>query len=236
MCQRLTRCSCSVFASRTRCQLVCLAGKLIVVRPVRQQAMDSQGQGLEEEWQLLPAIARSSGRRRRYRHGSLADLSARSSLPPGPASLEEMFDYPIDITQVLFSIPAFSARCRALLQHGIVEHSDYSGIGAEREAKRLLLQVFDEIYGWHVPHVFRKSCDRDFHCLDILKHASHAWDEGSSCVFSDIMHQLVPDAQAWCSAAMQGTPTESPESHLRVNSEIRHFLLNNSWVVDQDTC
>ncbi|CAE7253617.1 unnamed protein product [Symbiodinium sp. CCMP2592] len=199
--------------------------------------MDFPDQGLEEGWQVLPPIAKSSGRRRRYRHGSLADLSARSSLPPGPASLDEMFDYPIDITQVLFSNSDYSARCRALLQHGMVEHSDYSGIGAEREAKRLLLQVFREIYGWHVPHVFRKSCDSDPHCQDILQMASHTCDEGSSCVFSDILHQLVPDAQAWCRAAVQDNSTAgSPQNHQRINSEIRSFLLGNSWVVDQDIC
>ena len=48
-----------------------------------------------------------------------------------------------------------------LLSEGLIEHSDYSGILAEREAKRLLFQVLDEDCGLCIPYQFTKSCDID---------------------------------------------------------------------------
>ncbi|CAE7548869.1 unnamed protein product [Symbiodinium natans] len=190
---------------------------------------------LDDEWEFVPARLTPAGRRRRFLHGSLADLSARSTLPSGPASLTELFNYPVSLVEKLCSTGYAASQCKRLLADGIVQHSDYSGIGAEREVKRLLLQVLREEHALEIPHMFTKSCDIDVHCQEVLKHASHILDKGSSCVFADIMHQLVPEAQNWCAQMIADMPERNLEEQCKINKEILEFLMQNMWVVDKDS-
>ena len=161
----------------------------------------------DDGWELLPDIA-SRTSKRKHRHGSLPDLLSRRSLPAGPASVQELFNYPVDIVRVLFQDAERAQRCKRLLKDGIVEHSDYSGIGAERECKRLLLQVLNEDCCFRMDYVYRKSCDIDPRCREVLTHMSHALDEGESCVFCDITHQLVKEGQDWCAASDPSDPDQ----------------------------
>ena len=71
---------------------------------------------------------RSPLKGKRYRHGSLADLVSRRSLPPGPRDLGELLNYPQSVVQVLFSDANRAHRCLTLLSQGLTDHSDYSGL------------------------------------------------------------------------------------------------------------
>lgn len=139
---------------------------------------------------------------RRRKRGSLGDLLSKSHLPPGPDSLKELFNYPVNLVADAFKVSERKDRCLSLLRDGVAEHSDYSGISAEREAKRLLFQVLEEDYDLSVPHEVTKACDIDPDCQDVLIQASDILDNGRSCVFTDIRCQVHPEVQAFCEDAL----------------------------------
>ena len=174
-------------------------------------------------------------KRRKHRQGSLLDQAARADLAPGPATLAEMFNFPSDLVRTCFAAPQFEDRCRRLLQHGIVEHSDYSGIHAEREAKRLLLQTLLEECDMNVPHIVSKTCDIDSHAQTVLLEASRELDGGESCVFPDVHCQIPAEAQAYIQA-LQPQPEDSKEVKRAAHEAVRRWLLDNaSAVVNQDS-
>ena len=174
------------------------------------------------------------GRKRKYRQGSLLDQAARADLPPGPATLQEMFNFPTDLVQSCFSAPEFQERCRRLLEHGIIEHSDYSGVHAEREAKRLLLQALMEDHNMNVPHLVTKTCDIDEEAQRVLLEASQQLDGCASCVFTDVHCQISPSAQAYVKM-LQPQARDSKEVKRAAYEDMQRWLLENgSDVVDQD--
>ena len=193
---------------------------------------------MEEAFLTSPAAVGKNVKRRKHKHGSLLDVASRSHLPPGPESLEQLFDFPGDLVDAVFADVSRADRCRRLLMHGVVEHSDYSGICAERESKRLLFQVLREQKRLDVAHVFTKSCDSDAQCQKVLLHMSAVLDGGASCVFTDIRQQVVEDAQNWCTAMTPGQEDDGLYAREQVEGrykEIQEYLLSNSsWVVDQD--
>ena len=180
---------------------------------------------------------RSPLKGKRYRHGSLADLVSRRSLPPGPRDLGELLNYPQSVVQVLFSDANRAHRCLTLLSQGLTDHSDYSGIAAEREAKRLLLQVLAEQYSVSVDCEYTKSCDIDPCCQQVLCHMSACLDNNASCVFSDIRDQIPEEGRAFCSE-LEPNPGDTWLSREEVEQhygDIKAFLLKNSdWLVSED--
>ncbi|CAE7439049.1 unnamed protein product [Symbiodinium sp. CCMP2592] len=177
-----------------------------------------------------PQLDRSPLKGKRYRHGSLADLVSRRNLPPGPRDLGELLNYPLAVVQVLFSDTNRAHRCLALLSQGLTDHSDYSGIGAEREAKRLLLQVLAEQYSVSVDYEYTKSCDIDPCCQQVLCHMSACLDNNASCVFADIRDQIPEEGRGFCSE-LEPNPGDTWLSREEVEkhySDIKAFLLKNS--------
>ena len=175
-------------------------------------------------------------RQRRVKRGSLADRLARSHLKPGPASVEDLFNYPVELVAAVFQDAERGRRLRELLADGLIEHSDYSGVSAEREAKRLLIQVLAEDHHFKVSRYFIKACDIDEECQKVLVHTSDHLDEGRSCVFTDIREQIHPEAQAFCSDVIAKAKEAGTEAEfLSAHSDILHYLLqNSSWIVNQD--
>ena len=171
----------------------------------------------------------------RFRQGSLLQQMACERLPPGPASLEELFNFPSDLLKVCFDVPKFQARCRALLKHGIVEHSDYSGVHAEREVKRLLLQAMREDYGMEVAHCVTKTCDNDRDCQKVLLAASEMLDDSRSCVFPDILCQISEDAQAVV-AALQPPVGATREVKQAAHEAVRDWLFQNGDAAVAQDC
>lgn len=176
--------------------------------------------------------------KKKRKRGSLADRLAHSHLQPGPDSVENLFNYPVELVETIFQDAKRETRLRELLADGLVEHSDYSGISAEREAKRLLIQVLAEEHNFQVPHHVSKACDIDKDCQQVLVEASTVLDEGRSCVFTDIREQIHPEAQAFCSdviAKAQADVGVDPTCLESAYSKIFQYLLqNSSWAVNQD--
>ena len=178
--------------------------------------------------------AQQPKKRRRWKRGSLMDTLSKYHLPRGAETFEELFNFPVTLLQAAFSQPEWEERCKSLLQRGVVEHSDYSGVFAERESKRLLFQALREEQSFFVPHMVTKTCDNDEVCQSVLIHASQVMDEQCSCVFTDIRSQIHPEAQEWCTAALPN-PTDPLQTCENAYTDIANFLLENSaWVVDQD--
>ena len=175
--------------------------------------------------------------KRKCKRGSLADLISKSHLPPGPANFEELMNYPVDLVDDAFKSNERKQRCMSLLREGLIEHSDYSGISAEREAKRLLFQVLHEEYGLSVPHHFIKSCDIDPDCQAVLVHASDTLDEQRSCVFKDIREQIHPVAQAFCEEVLASADPDSIDLLEAAYKKIFQYLLateNGAFAVNED--
>ena len=162
---------------------------------------------------------------------------SKSHLPPGPANFEELVNYPVDLVDDAFKSNERKQRCMSLLREGLIEHSDYSGISAEREAKRLLFQVLHEDYGLSVPHNFIKSCDIDPDCQAVLVHTSDTLDEQRSCVFKDIREQIHPVAQAFCEEALASADPDSIDLFEAAYKKIFQYLLateNGAFAVNEE--
>ena len=133
-------------------------------------------------------------------------------------------NYPVDLVDDAFKSNERKQRCMSLLREGLIEHSDYSGISAEREAKRLLFQVI-------------KSCDIDPDCQAALVHASDTLDEQRSCVFKDIREQIHPVAQAFCEEALASADPDSIDLLDAAHKKIFQYLLateNGAFAVNED--
>lgn len=190
----------------------------------------------DEDWfaDPLDPDAPNRANKRKWKKGSVLDVVAKMRLPRGPTSVEELFNYPIQLVQAAFSKPEWRDRCGDLLRWGVVEHSDYSGIFAEREAKRLLFMALGQCAGIHVPHMVTKTCDIDPGSQRFLLHMSEMLDDGESCVFADIRSQLHPEAQEWCFAAVPSPddPIKTKEGAYQAMSDF--LAANGDWAVDQD--
>ena len=218
--------------------------------PARPFSMSLSRLGQAEEgWEFVDCLpdttsapATEHRQKRKHKHGSLLDLAARRHLPKGPESLQELFNFPSDMVRQIFADPERAKCCANLLKDGVVESSDYSGIAAEFEAKRLILQVLREEKSICAEHFLTKTCDIDVHCQRALGHMSHMLHNAQTCVFADIREQIHVNAQRWCASmdpAFGGTgreldrlPLEELESRY---TAIREFLAKNGkWAVDQD--
>ena len=142
-----------------------------------------------------------------------------------------LFDFPQDM---LKSIGEVDGCLMALLNHGVLEGSDYSGVFAEREAKRLLFGALGELYGFRVRHLVSRTCDLDQFSQAVLAQASSdLQDGGSSCVFTDIRKQVHIQAQGVLEAL---TPNGeiAKEEGLAAYASTQSFLQENGkWAVEE---
>ncbi len=175
------------------------------------------------------------GLKRKWKKGSILDIVSKQHLPKGPGTAEELFNYPESILKDAFVHGAWQDRCKALLSRGVVEHSDYSGVFAEREAKRLLFEALRDHCAVRVPHMVTKTCDSDLLCQDVLLHSSSIQDDFWSCVFTDIRSRIHPDAQAWCDAALPKCDDPLETRQHAYDTIISWLLENSNWAVDQDS-
>ena len=175
------------------------------------------------------------GSKRKWKKGSILDIVSKQHLPKGPGTAEELFNFPASILEDAFVHRQLKGRCKALLSWGVVEHSDYSGVFAEREAKRLLFEALKDRCSVHVPHMVAKTCDSDLLCQDVLLHSSSIQDDSWSCVFTDIRSQIHRDAQEWCDAALPNHDDPLETRQHAYDTIISWFLQNSNWAVDQDS-
>ena len=184
---------------------------------------------------FMDASVPRPGKRAKCKHGSLLDLASRRELPAGPSSLQEMFSFASEILKTCFRDAECEKRFRALLQHGVVESSDYSGVFAERQAKAMLFQTLEEDYGCRVQHTVTRMCDIDRNCQQVLAHASENLDSGSSCVFFDIRELVLREAQDCLHRMVPGRDEPPADRKLKYDEMRRWLFQNGNLAVRQDS-
>lgn len=128
------------------------------------------------------------------------DFYVGGSLPTGPASYEELRDWPLDLLHraCRASEPAVN-RMRDFVWHGLSCNSDYSGYDCPREMLTQLFKGFthaDFFACQHSPSLrFSRSCDNADLPFQVLLYLAEVIDGGDSCVMTDIEGCLTQDAK-----------------------------------------
>ena len=114
------------------------------------------------------------------------------------------------------------------LQRGLYVATDFSGFDAPRECFRILTRCLDNQQGTCLSDGvhFVRSCDSGDLQKKCLMLQSDMFDDGSSCVFSDVMDRLHPDAREWILAAGP-TKTMAIQSAQAANQLVEQFLQHN---------
>ena len=173
-------------------------------------------------------------KRRKVRQGSLEDVLASQYLPSGPSSLHELLCFPEDMLARVFANDQFKSNVMRLLEGGMIETSDYSGVCAAREATRLLLQAIHAHTGQEILCRVRRMCDLDKTAQHVLLHISRTQDAGEACVFPDIRQQLHLAAQEFlesCAPPAGATVLERRQCYEQMSQWLDE---NGSWAVCQD--
>ncbi|CAE7394875.1 unnamed protein product [Symbiodinium sp. CCMP2592] len=171
---------------------------------------------------------------KKIRRGSLSHVLAEHDYPPGPSSLEQLLMFPKELVATVCSDPTRKQRLLHLLEHGLLHSSDYSGVGAEREALRCMALAIASETGVSVLHTHTRSCDISVAAQKVLCGIAEHQDGGASCVFKDIVQQIDPVAQGWLSEC-DVNPAATEKQRVTGFREMRDWLLENeSWAIHQD--
>ena len=160
--------------------------------------------------------------------GSLEHRASQSCLPAGPSNVQELMEWPLSVVRMAFERPGWEARRRALLEPGIWEASDYSGVFAEHEARRLLFQAISILSGWAPrQHVSGRVCDSDENVQKLLLHMSKSESGGNMCVMPDINGMVAPLAQGVQDALAPDDSCTDRESFIEGYKEMERWLVEN---------
>lgn len=173
-------------------------------------------------------LQRPQGAPGRIRHGSLADILARSTLPKGPATAEELFDYPTEIVKVIFACPERALRVRQLLANGILETSDYSGMHCEGEAKRLMLDAMATTIGFEPPfYKVSRCCDNNATCQKVLRDISQEIYNSEMCVAKDINDYISEEATRLLDE-LEPDPSSDKDIKIMAYSSMGDWIMDNA--------
>ena len=114
-------------------------------RRLRAQNSQASNDGWEAWEDDMPCIDHSPGKRARPKAGSIQDRIARSHLPSGPETAEELFDWPTFIVKQIAQCPQRIQRLSTFLEHGLRMTSDYAGMDCAAEALTQLEQAMEEV-------------------------------------------------------------------------------------------
>jgi len=161
----------------------------------------------------------------------VSDEDVAGTLPSGPSTTRDLFDWPSDLVKQIFLDNVHGAgrelQFRSITQHGVHVYTDYSGMDCPREACRVL----DQALQLHLPHYqetkfhFLRSCDFGVPQQAVLLAIARELDDNNTCVFSDINHRLPPADQAFLDAML---PEGSAASHAEGYQQMRGWLRENS--------
>ena len=118
-----------------------------------------------------------------------------------------------------------SERLLGNLQRGLYVGTDFSGFDAPRECFRIMTCALDKEFGAQLSdHVhFVRSCDLGVLQKKCLMLQSDMFDAGGSCVFSDVLDRLNPDARDWIKTAGP-TKTMSLQGAQAANQLVEQFV------------
>ena len=135
---------------------------------------------------------RASKRGKIAHHDVWEEMGLGPAGPAGPATIEEMFNWPEVIAQTLTSCPDRRARLLDSLDRGIVLGSSYSGMRTEElAAAALVIGVHRAVPGYaptNEPFMFHSTTDIARECQKLAMEASPS--RRPKHVFQDLRHRL----------------------------------------------
>ena len=152
--------------------------------------------------------------------------------PVGPVSKEQLARWPQMLATDLLVDSDLCRRLAMMLSLApLMVYSDYTGVGAEIEAFRLLIPALREFGGLNVDDsavIFSRVCDVRHNQLRLLQamSAECAHCQGM-CVFDDLMDHLVPAAAALANGMVPTHPTRQDMA-----SHLQWLLDNRAWAFD----
>ena len=182
------------------------------------------------------AGAAAAAKRQSPAGGALAALSK-----PGPASLEQLLNWPDDVLGPLLEAGDGQDNFRLgnLLEflgangRGLVIASDFSGLCGDREALRMLVEGLRQRGKGSGDVRLLRACDFEPVCQLVLKQISEMEGE-PMCVFSRLEDRLPKFASDWIEAAKpakDASPSEKSQAHLSIRSWLES---NKARVFTQD--
>ena len=184
----------------------------------------------------MPCIDHSPGKRARPKAGSIQDRIARSHLPNGPETAEELFDWPTFIVKQIAQCPQRIQRLSTFLEHGLRMTSDYAGMDCAAEALTQLEQAMEEVLLRPAGEpksafIFNYACDIARLPQGVLKKQQKL--RGRGCIFKDILDRL-PAAMQKSLQELDPPEDASPEESQQAYEAMFLLLLRNrSWVYSQ---
>ena len=165
----------------------------------------------------------------------------KSRLPLGPASLEELNDWPRTNAIAICSRPEQLLRLRANMLRGVVVYSDYSGFCSEKEALIAGWSAMQKAVGLPLrgcPFRFDRTCDIEPLPLKLLCHISESQLCGKMCVHKDIIDRLHRYARRHCESQAPDPATSSRKEAAQAYEKMLEWLIaNKNWVLqDEQEC
>lgn len=162
---------------------------------------------------------------RRFRRGLLSEPQ------PGPESVSELYAWPRDVATALFSNENNDKfrNFKHMLELGVANVTDYSGIDMPRESMRCLLKGLQSLMNHDIDMTkitWQRSCDSGKLQRKCLEWQSRKFDGGSSCVFKDLLHRLPEHAQQWIQSHWP-SKTSSKEDRIAAIQDIQHWLMDH---------
>ena len=162
-------------------------------------------------------------------------LNGDLELRPGPATVDEVFDWPTRLMEDLYELPSDGAnqgsqryaRMQKHQKRGMLGTSDFSGWESQAEASRLGTQAFMGI-GPHQKYKgiqWVRTCDFDKVAQTALLGISAA-SGGSGCVFDDLFHRLPEDLREHVAAqkpSKEDSDDLSSEGHKQMQDTFRAY-------------
>jgi hypothetical protein len=171
---------------------------------------------------------------------SRVEFSTRSNtadrLPPGPQSVEELYDWPLNNARILAENSDAIARLHSLLVGKITVYGDYSGYMSEKEALTLGFEGLRVVCDWKTlvtsSLVFARACDVLPLQLNTLCEISRLGTGSTMCVFDDVVRHVIPEAAALISAMV---PLSCGLKTVRnYANQLTWLLENRAWVFPKE--
>ena len=161
--------------------------------------------------------------------------TAVATLPIGPQTSAEIWDYPIDQVVALTADQVHGAKHRNnLLQackRGLVGTSHFSGYDTPRECLRLGSTGLEAIVSLALPVAWASCCDKDRGCRVLLERMSAEVDASESCVFCNIEDRLPTQAKEALDKCESKTNGKNSKSELAAaidaRRQQREYVFNN---------
>lgn len=199
----------------------------------------------EEPSSKRPRVVAQAGALAGYGRGRTAWATVKSQIakdhPSGPASAEELFEWPLWMARGLAGMEGdleVTLRLHANLLSTLVWTTDYSGIDCVREGAELGLRGLTELHGWSwegaTPMMFLRSCDIGEVQTGALCRFAELVDNNRSCHFRDLADRLPELAQEFLVAAAPD-PKAPLAQRKAANQHISQWLRSNrAWLFPED--